>query len=166
MEEDKTSGQDVIFFFGAGASVDAGVPDTYGFVTDFTACIQSTHLELHETLSEILKVRETFNEKVYGPERKCVDVEQLLDILRRLIDREQEPLLNFYPEKKFCLNSEQSTFLALKTLLENYIRENVIIKDLHKLLYLQEILNFETPIEIYSTNYDTCIEQLSYLSQT
>jgi NAD-dependent SIR2 family protein deacetylase len=37
---DRKQRQDVVFFFGAGASVDAGIPDTYEFVEDFKNYIQ------------------------------------------------------------------------------------------------------------------------------
>ena len=36
--------QDVIFFFGAGASVDAGIPDTYEFVEGFKSYIRKKDL--------------------------------------------------------------------------------------------------------------------------
>jgi hypothetical protein len=154
---------EVIFLFGAGASVDAGIPDTYTFVVDFEEYIKQNHPELSELLSEILSIREKFNEKTCSKQRCQVDVEQLLETLRRLIDRENDSLLVFYKEKKFWIAADQKSFVALKTILENFIREKVIIEEESKLGYLRELLNFDKPIEIFSTNYDTCIEQLSHI---
>lgn len=156
--------REVIFLFGAGASVDAGIPDTYRFVKDFELRIEQDYPKFHEALLKICEIREKFNEKIFGSEKRQVDVEQLLDTLRRLIEKEKDPLLDFFEEKKFCSTLEESSFLELKTLLENFIREKVIVKEEEKLGYLKELLKFDTPIEIYSTNYDTCIEQLSYLN--
>lgn len=153
--------QPVIFLFGAGASVDAGIPDTYQFVRDFETQIRQVYPQLHATLLKIIEIRGGFNKRVLGSNR--VDVEQLLDTLRRLIEKKNEPLLDFYEEKKFCSTLEESQFAELKTNLEDFIREKVIAKK-EKLEYLKELLNFDTPLEIYSTNYDTCIEQLSYLN--
>ena len=52
----------------------------------------------------------------------------------------------------------------LKSSLEEFIRKVVVIKDERKLDYLKELLNFKFPLEIYSVNYDTCIEQLSHMN--
>ena len=163
MEERKLlDKQDVIFFFGAGASVDAGIPDTYAFAKDFEDYIKNTHARLYSHLLKIIERREQFNKN--NGLKAQVDVEQLLDTLRRLINRDKEPLLDFFDGKQFCSNLENSACLDLKMLLENFIREKVIVKETEKLDYLKELLKFDMPLEIYSTNYDTCIEQLSYLT--
>jgi hypothetical protein len=156
--------QDVIFFFGAGASVDAGIPDTYQFVEDFKAYVKNTSPSFYEQLVRILEIRETFNEKHFRGEKKQVDVEQLLSTLEHLIEKDKEPLLDFYERKKFNSNLKAENFLQLKKLLEEFIREKVIVEDEKKLEYLKELLKFDTPLEIYSTNYDTCIEQLSHIN--
>lgn len=152
-----------IFLFGAGASVDAGIPDTFAFVTEFEKYINQQHPDYSKLLNNIVKIRRRFNQRIYGEEQNKVDIEQLLDTIRRLIERENDPLLDFYDEKKFSLDVEQNKFTELKNLLENFIREKVIIDDETKLEYLKELWNFKKPIEIYSTNYDTCIEQLSHI---
>ena len=80
----------MIFLFGAGASVDAGIPDTYTFVEAFEEHVKQNHSEFYELHSTILKKREKFNEKIFGKERRQVDVEQYLETLRRLIEREKD----------------------------------------------------------------------------
>lgn len=162
--EQEESREDVVFLLGAGASMDAGIPDTYGFVSEFIRYIEAQHQPLTKMLLDILAVRETFNRKTGNLDKYEVDVEQLLATLRDLINKEQVPLLDFYSDKKFCLDSDPKSFLELKNLLEAFIRAKVIVEKESSLTYLQELLKFETPIEIFSTNYDTCIEQISYLS--
>lgn len=154
--------RDVIFLFGAGASVDAGIPDTYQFVEDFKDYIKKKELELFKQLVKILEIRENFNKR--NLKKKQVDVEQLLDTLERLINKNKEPLLDFYKEKKFNVNISEDSFSKLKKHLQDFIRESVIVKDEKKLEYLKELLKFTLPLEIYSVNYDTCIEQLSHIS--
>lgn len=160
-EEDRQE-TDVVFLFGAGASVDADVPDTFEFVADFEEHITKHHPELSEQLSDILKVVGKFNEKDSAKEIRKVDVEQLLYTLRRLIERNSDALLAFYRDKKCDIEIDERTLGLLKTLLEDYIRERVIVEDETKLSYLKELLAFDKPVEIFSTNYDTCIEQLSH----
>jgi len=152
---------DVIFFFGAGASVDAGIPHTYKFVEDFESYIKKRDSSLHEQLRIILEVRRGFNERT--SEKRQVDIEQLLDTLTRLIHKEEEVLLDFYEKKVFAANITENSLRRLKRQLEDFIREKVIVKDDRQLEYLKELLKFER-LEIYSVNYDTCIEQLSHIS--
>lgn len=149
----------VIFLFGAGASVDAGIPDTYTFVKAFQDFIKQEYPALLEPLLQIINTCEKTNSK--DQKTNKVDVEQLLGILRRLTSRENDLLLAFYEPKNFCLKWGEADFFKLQTLLEDFIREQVIAKE-DDLTYLQELLNFDTPLEIFSTNYDTCIEQISY----
>ncbi|MGD6809603.1 MAG: SIR2 family protein [Candidatus Bathyarchaeia archaeon] len=156
----ENSKQEIVFLFGAGASVDAGVPDTYSFTSQFQESIKEKS-KLSELLWTILKILEKTNEK-NRKQRINVDVEQLLDSLRRLIEREKDQLLEFYDGKKFLIECTNEELILLMHTLENFIREKVIIKDEKRLDYLKELLKFEKPIEIFSTNYDTCIEQLSY----
>lgn len=161
--------QDVIFLFGAGASVDAGIPDTYQFVELFKSTVKNKDFELYEQelyeqLLKVLKIREGFNERNFGMEKKQVDVEQLLDTLKGLINKNKEVLLDFYPKKVFNSSLKEDSFSKLKKLLEEFIREKVVIEKEKKLEYLKELLKFDTPLEIYSVNYDTCIEQLSHIS--
>ena len=156
--------REVIFLFGAGASVDAGIPDTYTFVEEFESYVKREQPELFDPLSKIKNVCEAFNGKEDRCEKKLkVDIEQLLEILRRLTNRDSDLLLTFYAEKTFTLKMSKQIFIELQALLEDFIRERVIASE-ENLKYLQPLLNFDTPIEIYSTNYDTCIEQLSYLN--
>jgi len=155
--------QDVIFFFGAGASVDAGVPDTYKFVEDFKLFIKEKP-RFHSCLMSILQIQEAFNEKTL--EKKDVDVEQLLDTLTHLINKDEDIILDFYenPVLKDSMTKDTPSLSKLKELLEDFIREKVVIKEEKNLEYLKELLSFESPLEIYSVNYDTCIEQLSHMN--
>lgn len=144
--------REVIFLFGAGASVDAGIPDTYTFVELFESYIKREHEELFEPLSKIKNICGLFNvNQCSSGTQKKVDIEQLLGILRRLTNREKDLLLAFYEGKKFGLTYKQEIFADLQRILEDFIREKVIAQEAN-LKYLEELLNFDTPIEIYSTN--------------
>lgn len=63
MSADSSKKNDVIFFFGAGASVDAGIPDTVAFAKEFEEYIKTDYPKLSPTLSKILEKRKKFNEK-------------------------------------------------------------------------------------------------------
>jgi len=160
---DSDNGNDVIFFFGAGASIDAGIPDTYTFVEEFSAEIDSKHSTMYFPLERILEIRKKFNEKHYG--KAEVDVEQLLVTLEHLENMDDEILLDFYEEKRLDTDIKHRDVCYLRDLLEEFIRKRAIVKEEQYLDYLKELLKFIPPsLEIYSVNYDTCIEQLSHQS--
>jgi len=170
MPDDPQKTQPIIFFFGAGASVDAGIPDTYKFVDDFKAKLESftdTDASLRkELLFSILNMRKEFNEKVFGKEKSRVDVEQLLETVNRLIDSDTDISLYSHDSTIFDhFDGQKKNHLrGLKKELEDFVREAVIVREERKLEYLKELFKFSFPIEIYSVNYDTCIEQLCYVN--
>jgi len=149
MESDLQASE-IMLFLGAGASVAAGVPDTYSFVDKFIGSIKdSDKKETIEKIVEILKRK-----------RLDIDVELLLETLTKLSKREEEPLLDFFEEKKFVL-SKYSEKKPLIDDLKNFIKSKAIVPE-KKVQYLQPILSFiedYRPLDIISLNYDSCIEQ-------
>lgn len=162
--KDETNKQEIVFFLGAGASIDAGIPDTYEFVAQFRTYVEDKSHELAESLSEVLRVMEKFNEKHPEAERKDVDVEQLLVTLERLKGKDDEILLHFYENKIFTKKFSSDDAPKLQKLLQDFIRKTVLVEKEEKLEYLHELAKFVPPtLEIFSVNYDTCVEQLCHL---
>ena len=155
---------DTIFFFGAGASVDAGIPDTYKFVDDFLKEVEEKNPLLFSSLNEIISIRKKFNERTLGEDKARVDVEQLLSTLEHLKTKDNEILLDFFGKEPCKFEINEKDVSELKSSLEEFIRKVVVVKDERKLDYLKELLNFKFPLEIYSVNYDTCIEQLCHIN--
>jgi hypothetical protein len=159
------SKQGTIFLFGAGASIDAGIPGTYKFVTQFKQYVGEKATELSSSLLEILSILEKFNEKRSSIKQKDVDVEQLLVTLEQLRNRDSETLLDFYESKVFTKRLIENDVMKLEKLLQDFIRKTVVVEKEQKLTYLRELAKFVPPtLEIFSVNYDTCIEQLCYLN--
>ena len=147
--ESKSS--EVVFFFGAGASVAAGVPDTYSFVQEFKENIENTGKKA--TIEKIINTLKVWK----GTE---IDVELLLETLTKLKDKEQEPLLRFYTDCKFILGDYFEKEPLINDL-KDFIKSKAIVLSEEKIRYLQSFLEFEEsrPLDIISVNYDTCIEQ-------
>ncbi|VVB94210.1 Uncharacterised protein [uncultured archaeon] len=85
---------EVVFLLGAGASVAAGVPDTYSFVKKFIESIDEQTKK--ETIEKIVQILEAWK-------KSDIDVELLLETLVKLKDKKQEPLLQFYDGGNFIL---------------------------------------------------------------
>lgn len=122
--------QSGVFLFGAGASVDAGIPDTYRFVEDFQSHIKKEDSALHEQLLKILRIRAQFNERRLA--KSQVDVEQLLDTLICLIDKNNDVLLDFYEKKAFDANARADEMTKIKDLLtkKGTMHSDYLLKEL------------------------------------
>lgn len=149
MGEMKSS--EVVFFLGAGASVCAGVPDTYSFVKKFMDEVSGTEKE--ETVRKIV-------ETLISWKRTDIDIELLLEALTKLQNKEGEPLLQFYEGRDFILKGyfEKNPIIGD---LKDFIKSKAIVTE-EKIQYLQPLIGFVnefTPLNVISVNYDTCIEQ-------
>lgn len=148
--ESNLQASEVMLFLGAGASVAADVPDTYSFVDEFIESIQDT--DKKETIEKIIQILKR--------KRSDIDVELLLEILTKLLKKEEEPLLDFFEGKNFVL-SKYSEKEPLIDDLKDFIKSKAIVPE-KKVQYLQPILGFiedYRPLDIISLNYDSCIEQ-------
>ena len=143
---------EVMFFFGAGASVAAGVPDTNSFVEEYINSIRDP--DKKETIEKIVEI-------LKGKRKKSdIDIELLLETLTKLSKKDEEPLLDFFEGKNFVLN-KYSEKEPLIDDLKNFVKTKAIVPK-EKVQYLQPLLGFiedYQPLDIISLNYDTCIEQ-------
>ena len=149
---------EVIFFLGAGASVAAGVPDTFGLVDAFKSKIASQR----ENLLALNKILEVLNEWKCerGDTKGKVDIELLLETIEKLENRNQDVLLKFHTITGYALE-EYADKKPLKDELKDFIKEAGIVES-RKTRYLEPLLGFMTefrPLDIFSVNYDICIEQ-------
>lgn len=152
-----TEKQEVIFFLGAGASVKAGVPDTFGLVDKFKEILVSEPSDL-TAIEKILAILKSWKGKLLGGED--IDVELLLETLEQLDAKDQDILLQFHTVGQYAL-AGYSPKRPLKEQLKNFIKRSGIVTA-GNVRYLDPLLSFvdETrPLDIFSVNYDTCIEQ-------
>lgn len=146
---------EVVFFLGAGASVAAGVPDTYSFVKEYLDNLQGAKKK--RTIEEIIKTLKQWK----GTE---IDIELLLETLTKIRDKDLDPLLQFYSRDTFSLSGYNEKAPLIDSL-KDFIKTKGIVSE-EKVQYLQPLLAFieETPpLDIISVNYDTSIEQFCNL---
>jgi hypothetical protein len=139
---------DVAFLLGAGASVEAQVPDTVHLIQDFAE--QTTWATQIQTL--LKELREWA--KTQG---RVVDVELVLETLQRLADWPQEPLAALQRQPVEINGIEPRKVLEA---LRDFIKQKVVV-DPEKTAYLDPLRGFvdsEKPLSVYSLNYDTAIE--------
>lgn len=143
----------ILFFLGAGASVYAGVPDTRGMVSEFRRQIAESTAN-NQTIDRILRILTD-----HRPLDESIDVELLLETLERLENQEHEVVLWFYELDKYALEG-YSAKRPLISELKDFIKKEAIV-DANRIRYLEPLLEFmeERPLDVFSVNYDTCIEQ-------
>jgi hypothetical protein len=152
--ENKSS--EVMFFLGAGASVAADVPDTYSFVDEYLKNIKNLHKR--STIEDIIEKLKQWKAK-QGKEIK-VDIEDLLESLTKLKNKEQEPLLAFIERGHFITDGYYDKQPLIDDL-KNFIKKRAIVskEKIDYLKSLRESIEEPRPLDIISVNYDTCIEQ-------
>lgn len=140
---------DNIFFFGAGASVAAGVETTFGLVNEFNNSLKNKPVLL-SLLNEILVILQSKDHKI--------DIEDLLETIDRLEKKDNDILLKFYNFKDFKL-SNPSELPSLKNELRGFITRVTSVKK-ENINYLEPLFSLQKPVRIFSVNYDTAVEQL------
>ena len=159
---DDRNPNDVIFFLGAGASIEAGVPDTIKFIygikekdgiQGFIEYLEGKKLD--NELNVLKIILKTLEEKG----NSTIDIELVLGTIIALNKKKNFELVYFYDPNTFKFNSEEEQILSkLEPRLKGFIRKNVVV-DKNAIRYLAPLTEFK-PINIFSVNYDTCIEML------
>ncbi|MHB1516064.1 MAG: SIR2 family protein [Acidiferrobacteraceae bacterium] len=145
----------VAFFLGAGASVEAGVPDTAHLIKEFVASVASRDPEKPFAVSAFLKNLTTWAES-HTPSRP-VDIELVMEALQRRVDWDRDPLAAL-GGGTFSLPGDQARSLLKE--LRDFIRHRMIVQP-GRIGYLAPLRGFVgefRPLNIYSANYDTAIE--------
>jgi hypothetical protein len=163
MTASETESPEIIFFLGAGASVEADIPDTRKFISGKGNCEEGflERLEKQGNQKE-LDVLNDIIKSLDEQKRNNLDVELILEILDQLNDKDKYHIHHFYEPRTFKFNSQEDfeSLKKLEYLLRQFIREKVLAK-IDKIDYLSPLLSFKKPLFIFSVNYDTCIELLS-----
>lgn len=142
----------VAFFLGAGASVEAEVPDTAHLIEEFVALQDS---EKPSTVSAFLKEL-TIWAKKQKPSRP-VDIELVMEALQRRVDWDRDPLAAL-GGGTFVLSGDAAASLLRE--LRDFIRNRMIVHP-ERIGYLAPLRGFVgdfRTLDIYSANYDTAIE--------
>ena len=138
---------DVAFLLGAGASVEAQVPDTVHLIQDF-----AKHTRWGAQIQPLLKKLQEWAKT----QRRVVDVELVLETLQRLADWPEEPLAALQRQPVAVDGIEPRKVLEA---LRDFIKRKVVV-DPEKTAYLDPLRGFvdsEKPLCVYSLNYDTAM---------
>ncbi|RZD14218.1 MAG: hypothetical protein EVJ47_06000 [Candidatus Acidulodesulfobacterium ferriphilum] len=142
--EEKEEKPQIVFLLGAGASKEAGVPDTVEFVEDFKKHIENGNNSNDiQTVNKIIEILEKWKKAETSNSEQKIDVELLLESLTKLNKKKDEPLLRFYKniEQNFILR-DYAEKKPLIDELRDFIKKEAIISDSRKIEYLEPLLDF------------------------
>lgn len=148
----------MIFFLGAGASVEAGGKGVVDLVFDFMNWLKPKSEPDFNVVEKIIAELDEWiaEQKI----RRKVDIELLLDAIEKLENAQKDILLKFYDNKEFILSNFKGD-KHLSSEVKLFIREKCFISK-EKTNYLKPVLPFVNrynSLDIFSTNYDNCIEE-------
>ncbi len=140
---------EVAFFFGAGASIEADIPDTFEMIEHFKTNLEKEPQK--QFLDELKK---------WGLQQKpkrLLDIELVLEALQNAVDWDKNPLSGLVYEKTGKMGFNRKELLKD---LRDFIKKKVIAKS-GKIQYLKSLKGFVEmyrPLNIFSANYDTVVE--------
>lgn len=173
-EDKKKYSKNISFLLGAGASKNAGVPTTFEFVKEFNEKINAEN-------EDIKNLNDKIQEKIKQSLKKSsqdIDVEVLLRTLNEILNfgefeknainafLEEDIIYNNVFHDSNSTNNNDEIKKLIKSIYDellSFIRTKVIVpkSQIAKLEYLSPLKAFFDlgPLNIYSVNYDTVIEQ-------
>lgn len=146
--------RDVAFFFGAGASVEAGVPHTAGLLEEFIKSLPTEETSAVENFLNRLK------SWAHGQEpRRLVDIELVLETLQHAVNWKSDPLAAFMRGELEVGDVDPNKLLLT---LRDFVKDRVMVQA-EKIKYLAPLRGFidqYKPLNVFSANYDTAVEVL------
>lgn len=153
---------ELIFFLGAGASIPAGIRGVAEMVNEFLSQLkQESNQENLEVTTDIINVLNKWKNN------NQIDIELLLETIEKLENKNHDVMAAFYGHKsdlliKFeDLEKKSNKNMRLSSILKQSIKKIIGKHDI-QINYLNGLLKFMTsnrPLDIFSTNYDACIER-------
>ena len=161
--------KEVLIFLGAGASVPAGIPGVEQMVDRLLTYLSHEndfgYLQILTELVQLLRHWVNTNR-----EDKMIDIELILEVVERLENRGDILPFFYENEKDIVRKIRQLGLSSKKGLLSDIVKRfiksetgkvNIHIDYLNGLLSLMQ---HHKPLNIFSTNYDVCIERFCSLS--
>jgi len=148
-----------MLFFGAGASRDAGVSTVTELVEDFKNILknQSDPLLL-KCVEEILTIIKSWKQETGND--SDVDIEELLDVIEKIEDRNNSPFSYCFIDNKLKLptyleleakHANEKTFLSdmlKRSIAKSIAKREIDVQYLHP---LKQFISLSKPLNIFST---------------
>lgn len=145
-----SSSPKVIFLFGAGASIPAGLPD----IRQLTKSFEKKELS-KESREAYQYVKNVLSEKM-GTE---IDLEHILTTLTLFVTGSRETIHYFYKQPEEELSKHKNEFHELVKSIKSHLRDKLEVQtNSDYLLGLKGFVEQFKKVEIFTLNYDSVIE--------
>ena len=163
---------EIVLLLGAGASVEAGIPDSREMIRRIEGLVRrrkSVWTEFRE-IYNFLKSSIYFIEGLAGrfDANLPFDVERLVDTLQELESRENHglsPFVDAWSRRLTALEGANVDLIARfrRTIIRELRRKWVELSEVERASYFQQLLRFQRefqyPLRVFSLNYDLCVEK-------
>lgn len=159
-----------MLLLGAGASVDAGIPDANGMAKEIIKKFNAdTRFEKEAEILNFVNERliEAARKRSSNPAIDCVDVEELYNAILLLSERERleiSPFVESWHPDLISIKDADEIFSSIMLKMEMMLEEMTLIKDEKLIEHLKPVLNLAShhkKLVIATLNYDNGIELLS-----
>lgn len=162
---------DIIILFGAGASVEAGIPTSIQMIKDIeTLLLKDPEWSNYKKLYNYIKSSIIHGDGINGKFDNDVNynIERLVNTLSELEKKEEHTIYSFIANWHMKLielaGTDFQKISELKTkIIEQLKAKWIPLEDYRKASYYKKIIDFKKdysyPLRIFTLNYDLCIEK-------
>lgn len=159
---------DVIFFVGAGCSVEAGIPHTKQMIAEIERKVKDDHdWQSYHDLFNLTKSSIFYSRGIRGSFDQTLNIEEMVNILSELEKRDEISLLPFigtWNTKLIAVAGHDFEVIrSFKEKIVDQLRAWINLKSYNKAQYYQGFLKFQAeynfPLRVFSLNYDLCFEK-------
>ena len=142
----------VVFLFGAGSSLRAGLVDVKRLTDEFLTTLDRSH-EFEEPMKEKIRILSNIASDHFSPKR---DLESIMTLVSDLNGEQQKKLF----QSKYNQLDVLSDFdlKAINNHIHSYLRNALQNVNSHSVSYLFPLLGFSQNLEIFTLNYDGVLD--------
>lgn len=166
----KIRGEEIIFLLGAGASVEAGIPESNKMVGEIEKLIlEDSNWEPYKELYYYLKSSINYSEGIFGKFDIPFNVEKLLIVISEIEKRDRNMVYPFIGSWNIRLTdlagNDFNNLSGLRELIRKKLNEWVKVKDYeNSASYYNGFVNLSNEvaniIKVFTLNYDLCFERV------
>lgn len=159
---------DLIFFVGAGCSVEAGIPHTKQMISEIEGKVRGDDgWKGYNDLFNLTKSSIFYSRGIRGNFDQTLNIEEMVNILAELEKRDEISLLPFIGTWNTKLvavaGHDFEVIRSFKEKIVGQLRAWITLKSYNKAQYYQGFLKFQSeynfPLRVFSLNYDLCFEK-------
>lgn len=164
---------EIVLLLGAGASVEAGIPDSSSMVLNVEEIVsgQGPNWKRHEQLYRYIRSSIYYADGINGffGDKVQFNIERLVNVIEELQRRERHTLYPFvgawHPKLSDLAGPDfENVNLFHRDIIEHLRHNWMALRESESAAYYKGLMRFQEdyghPLRVFSLNYDLCVEQV------